>query len=197
MIFYGPEEALIAYNEGKVDIHAIISVVTNDLDENGNIIKKLIKETSIQRRIIVNELVPDECGYLNTISRSLRDIISDVIKTVGVARACEFLDGIKNLGYKKAFEGGLSFNLGDIILPKEKEELVKRGNEEVEQIMMNYNMGFITDNERYNQVIDTWTHVNSDLSDILYKTIKNDDQGFNSVFMMLDSGARGSKEQIN
>ena len=157
----------------------------------------MIKETSVGR-IIVNELVPDECGYLNTIisKKSLRDIISDVIKTVGVARACEFLDGIKNLGYKKAFEGGLSFNLGDIIIPKEKEELVKRGNEEVEQIMMNYNMGFITDNERYNQVIDTWTHVNSDLSDILYKTIKNDDQGFNSVFMMLDSGARGSKEQI-
>ena len=197
LIFYGPEEALIAYNEGKVDIHAIISVVTNDLDENGNIVKKMIKETSVGR-IIVNELVPDECGYLNTIisKKSLRDIISDVIKRVGVARACEFLDGIKNLGYKKAFEGGLSFNLGDIIIPKEKEELVKRGNEEVEQIMMNYNMGFITDNERYNQVIDTWTHVNSDLSDILYKTIKNDDQGFNSVFMMLDSGARGSKEQI-
>jgi DNA-directed RNA polymerase subunit beta' len=113
-----------------------------------------------------------------------------------VARACQFLDGIKNLGYYMAFKGGLSFNLGDIIIPKEKEELVRRGNEEVEQIMMNYNMGFITDNERYNQVIDTWTHVNSDLSDILYKTIKNDDQGFNSVFMMLDSGARGSKEQI-
>ena len=122
--------------------------------------------------------------------------IRDSIKAVGVARACEFLDGIKNLGYHMAFKGGLSFNLGDIIIPKEKEELVKRGNEEVEQIMMNYNMGFITDNERYNQVIDTWTHVNSDLSDILYKTIKNDDQGFNSVFMMLDSGARGSKEQI-
>ncbi len=193
----GPEEALVAYNEGKVDIHAIISVIAKDLDENGNIVDKMIKETSVGR-IIVNEIVPAECGYINTIisKKSLRDIISDVIKAVGVARACEFLDGIKNLGYKMAFEGGLSFNLGDIIIPKEKEELVKRGNEEIEQIMMNYNMGFITDNERYNQVIDTWTHVNSDLSDILYKTIKNDDQGFNSVFMMLDSGARGSKEQI-
>ena len=197
LIFYGPEEALIAYNEGKVDIHAIVSVVAKDLDENGNIVDKMIKETSVGR-VIVNEIVPAECGYINTIisKKSLRDIISDVIKTVGVARACEFLDGIKNLGYKMAFEGGLSFNLGDIIIPKEKEELVKRGNEEIEQIMMNYNMGFITDNERYNQVIDTWTHVNSDLSDILYKTIKNDDQGFNSVFMMLDSGARGSREQI-
>jgi DNA-directed RNA polymerase subunit beta' len=197
LTFYGPEEALIAYNEGKVDIHAIINVVVKDLDKDGNIVDVMMKETSVGR-VIVNEIVPAEVGYLNTIisKKSLRDIISDVIKAVGVARACEFLDGIKNLGYYMAFKGGLSFNLGDIIIPKEKEELVKRGNEEVEQIMMNYNMGFITDNERYNQVIDTWTHVNSDLSDILYKTIKNDDQGFNSVFMMLDSGARGSKEQI-
>ena len=197
LTFYGPEEALIAYNEGKVDIHAIINVVVKDLDKDGNIVDVMMKETSVGR-VIVNEIVPAEVGYLNTIisKKSLRDIISDVIKAVGVARACEFLDGIKNLGYHMAFKGGLSFNLGDIIIPKEKEELVKRGNEEVEQIMMKYNMGFITDNERYNQGIDTWTHVNSDLSDILYKTIKNDDQGFNSVFMMLDSGARGSKEQI-
>src|SRR5574344_975557 len=197
LIFYGAEEAMIAYNEGKVDIHAIISVIVKDLDSEGNIVDVMMKETSVGR-VIVNEIVPYEVGYLNTIisKKSLRDIISNVIKTVGVARACTFLDGIKNLGYYMAFKGGLSFNLGDIIIPKEKEELVKRGNEEVEQIMMNYNMGFITDNERYNQVIDTWTHVNSDLSDILYKTIKNDDQGFNSVFMMLDSGARGSKEQI-
>ena len=194
--FYGPEEAIIAYNEGKVDIHAPVQVLVNDLDENGNIVK-VMRETSVGR-VIVNELVPDEMGYLNTIisKKSLRDIISDVIKTVGVARACEFLDGIKNLGYKMAYQGGLSFNLGDIIIPKEKEELIKRGNEEIEQIMMNYNMGFITDNERYNQVIDTWTHVNNDLSNILMKTLSSDDQGFNSVFMMLDSGARGSKEQI-
>jgi len=194
--FYGPEEAIIAYNEGKVDIHAPVQVLVNDLDENGNIVK-MMRETSVGR-VIVNELVPDEVGYLNTIisKKSLRDIISDVIKTVGVDRACEFLDGIKNLGYKMAYQGGLSFNLGDIIIPKEKEELIKRGNEEIEQIMMNYNMGFITDNERYNQVIDTWTHVNNDLSNILMKTISSDDQGFNSVFMMLDSGARGSKEQI-
>ncbi|MGL4852469.1 MAG: DNA-directed RNA polymerase subunit beta' [Phocaeicola sp.] len=197
LTFYGPEEALIAYNEGKVAIHAIINVRVKDLDKDGNIVEVMMKETSVGR-VIVNEIVPDEVGYLNKIvsKKSLRDIIGDVIKAVGVARACEFLDGIKNLGYHMAFKGGLSFNLGDIIIPKEKEILVKRGNEEVEQIMMNYNMGFITDNERYNQVIDAWTHVNSELSDILYKTIKNDDQGFNSVFMMLDSGARGSKEQI-
>ena len=196
LIFYGPEEALIAYNEGKVDIHAPVKVIVNDLDDNGNIVK-MMRETSVGR-VIFNEIVPDEAGFINTIisKKSLRDIISEVIKKVGVARAADFLDGIKNLGYYMAFKGGLSFNLGDIIIPKEKEELVKRGNEEVEQIMMNYNMGFITDNERYNQVIDTWTHVNNDLSNILMKTISADDQGFNSVFMMLDSGARGSKEQI-
>ncbi len=196
LIFYGPEEALIAYNEGKVDIHAPVKVLVNDVDENGNIVK-VMRETSVGR-VIFNEMVPDEVGFINTIisKKSLRDIISDVIKRVGVARAADFLDGIKNLGYNMAFKGGLSFNLGDIIIPEEKEELVRRGNEEVDQITMNYNMGFITDNERYNQVIDTWTHVNNDLSNILMKTISEDDQGFNSVFMMLDSGARGSKEQI-
>ena len=196
LTFYGPEEALIAYNEGKVDIHAPVKVLVNDLDENGNIVK-MMRETSVGR-VIVNEIVPDECGYLNTIisKKSLRDIISDVIKRVGVARAADFLDGIKDLGYKMAFQGGLSFNLGDIIIPEEKEQLVAKGNEEVEEIMNEYNMGFITDNERYNKVIDVWTHVNDDLSRILMKTISTDDQGFNSVYMMLDSGARGSKEQI-
>ena len=176
LIFYGPEEALIAYNEGKVDIHAPVKVIVEDLDENGNIVK-VMRETSVGR-VIFNEIVPVEAGFINTIisKKSLRDIISDVIKRVGVARAADFLDGIKNLGYYMAFKGGLSFNLGDIIIPKEKEELVKRGNEEVEQIMMNYNMGFITDNERYNQVIDTWTHVNNDLSNILMKTISADDK---------------------
>ena len=196
LIFYGPEEALIAYNEGKVDIHAPVKVLVDDLDENGNIVK-MMRETSVGR-VIVNEVVPVECGFLNTIisKKSLRDIISDVIKKVGVARAAEFLDGIKDLGYKMAFQGGLSFNLGDIIIPEEKEQLVAKGNEEVEEIMNEYNMGFITDNERYNKVIDVWTHVNDDLSRILMKTISTDDQGFNSVYMMLDSGARGSKEQI-
>ncbi len=196
LTFYGPEEALIAYNEGKVDIHAPVKVLVNDLDENGNIVK-MMRETSVGR-VIVNEIVPDEVGYLNTIisKKSLRDIISDVIKKVGVARAAEFLDGIKDLGYKMAFQGGLSFNLGDIIIPEEKEQLVAKGNEEIEEIMNEYNMGFITDNERYNKVIDVWTHVNDDLSRILMKTISTDDQGFNSVYMMLDSGARGSKEQI-
>ena len=196
LIFYGPEEALIAYNEGKVDIHAPVKVVVKDVDENGEIID-VMRETSVGR-VIVNEIVPPEVGYINTIisKKSLRDIISDVIKVCGVAKAADFLDGIKNLGYKMAFQGGLSFNLNDIIIPKEKEELVQRGYDEVEQIMNNYNMGFITDNERYNQVIDTWTHVNADLSNILMKTISSDDQGFNAVYIMLASGARGSKEQI-
>ena len=197
LTFYGPEEAIIAYNEKRVDIHVPIKVLANDLDENGNIVKKMI-ETSVGR-VIVNEIVPEEVGFFNDIisKKTLRGIISDVIKAVGVARACEFLDGIKNLGYKMAYDGGLSFNLGDIIIPKEKEELVKRGNEEVERITNDYGMGFITDKERYNQVIDTWTHVNNDLSKILMKTMKEADQGFNAVYMMLDSGARGSAGQIS
>ena len=196
LTFYGPEEALIAYNEGKVDIHAPVKVIVKDVDENGNIID-VMRETSVGR-VIVNEIVPPEAGYINTIisKKSLRDIISDVIKVCGVAKAADFLDGIKNLGYQMAFKGGLSFNLGDIIIPKEKEVLVQKGYDEVEQVISNYNMGFITNNERYNQVIDIWTHVNSELSNILMKTISSDDQGFNSVYMMLDSGARGSKEQI-
>ena len=196
LTFYGPEEALIAYNEGKVDIHAPVKVIVKDVDENGNIVD-VMRETSVGR-VIVNEIVPPEAGYINTIisKKSLRDIISDVIKGCGVAKAADFLDGIKNLGYQMAFKGGLSFNLGDIIIPKEKETLVQKGYDEVEQVVNNYNMGFITNNERYNQVIDIWTHVNSELSNILMKTISSDDQGFNSVYMMLDSGARGSKEQI-
>ena len=196
LTFYGPEEALIAYKEGKVDIHAPVKVIVKDVDENGNIVD-VMRETSVGR-VIVNEIVPPEAGYINTIisKKSLRDIISDVIKVCGVAKAADFLDGIKNLGYQMAFKGGLSFNLGDIIIPKEKETLVQKGYDEVEQVVNNYNMGFITNNERYNQVIDIWTHVNSELSNILMKTISSDDQGFNSVYMMLDSGARGSKEQI-
>ena len=196
LTFYGPEEALIAYNEGKVDIHAPVKVIVKDVDENGNIVD-VMRETSVGR-VIVNEIVPPEAGYINTIisKKSLRDIISDVIKVCGVAKAADFLDGIKNLGYQMAFKGGLSFNLGDIIIPKEKETLVQKGYDEVEQVVNNYNMGFITNNERYNQIIDTWTHVNSKLSDTLMKQLTADNDGFNSIYMMMDSGARGSKEQI-
>ena len=196
LTFYGAEEAIIAFNERRVDVDAPVKVMVDDVDEEGNIYKHLV-ETSVGR-VIVNEIIPVEVGYVNTIisKKSLRDIISRVIKTVGMARACEFLDGIKNLGYRKAYEGGLSFNLDDIIIPAEKADIVKRGNEEIDQITMNYNMGFITDNERYNQVIDTWTHVNTDLKKTLMKQMTEADQGFNAVFMMLDSGARGSADQI-
>ena len=196
LTFYGPEEAIIAYNERRVEIHAPVKVIVDDLDENGALVKKMV-ETSVGR-VIVNEIVPKEIGFVNTVisKKSLRDIIARVIKGVGMARACDFLDGIKNLGYRMAYEGGLSFNLDDIIIPKEKAEIVQRGNDEIEQITMNYNMGFITDNERYNQVIDTWTHVNTDLKKTLMKQMTEADQGFNAVFMMLDSGARGSADQI-
>ena len=196
LTFYGAEEAIIAYNEKRVDVHAPVKVMVDDVDEMGNVVKRLV-ETSVGR-VIVNEIIPVEVGYVNTIisKKSLRDIITRVIKTVGMARACEFLDGIKNLGYRMAYEGGLSFNLDDIIIPAEKVDIVKRGNEEIDQITMNYNMGFITDNERYNQVIDTWTHVNTDLKKTLMKQMTEADQGFNAVFMMLDSGARGSADQI-
>ncbi|MDH6534255.1 DNA-directed RNA polymerase subunit beta' [Parabacteroides sp. 52] len=196
LTFYGPEEATIAYNEGKVSIHAPIKVYVNDVDKEGNTIKRMI-ETSVGR-LMVNEFVPKEVGYINEIlgKKSLRDIIGNVIKVCGVARTAQFLDDIKNLGYLMAFKGGLSFNLADVVIPAEKEILIKEGDAEVEQIMANYSMGFITFNERYNQIIDTWTHVNSKLSNILIKKLAEDNDGFNSVYMMMDSGARGSKEQI-
>ena len=193
--FYGPEEAIIAHNEGKCDLHALVKVMVDDVIDGKKIRHQV--ETSVGR-VIVNGIVPKEVGYVNKVisKKSLRDIIADVIKNVGFAEACEFLDGIKNLGYRMAYLAGLSFNLDDIIIPKEKADLIERGNQEVQQITDNYNMGFITDNERYNQVIDTWTHVNNDIGNILMKEMTEADQGFNAVFMMLDSGARGSKDQI-
>ncbi len=196
MHFYGEEEAIIAYNEGIVDIHALVKVVVDDIDEEGNPIRKM-HETTVGR-VITNEAIPKEVGYVNELlsKKSLRDIIGKVIKTCGVARTAQYLDDIKDLGFNMAFKGGLSFNLDDIIIPKEKEALIQEGYDEVEQIMDNYNMGFITYNERYNQIIDTWTHINSKLSNILLKQLSEDDQGFNPVYMMLDSGARGSREQI-
>ncbi len=197
LTFYGPEEAIIAFNERRLEVHAPIKVIVDDLLDDGTIGKRMV-ETSVGR-VIANEVIPTEVGYFNEVvsKKTLRDLITRVIKAVGVARACEFLDGIKNLGYRMAYEGGLSFNLGDIIIPEEKEELIRKGNEEVDRISMDYGMGFITDKERYNQVIDTWTHVNNDLSDVLMKTMREADQGFNAVYMMLDSGARGSAGQIS
>jgi DNA-directed RNA polymerase subunit beta' len=196
MIFYGVEEVEIALNEGRVALHAKIKVRHNDLNENGELEEMLI-ETTVGR-VIFNKCVPTQMGFINELlsKKSLRDIIGKIIKVCGVAVTAKFLDDIKDLGYKMAFKGGLSFNLGDVIIPAEKEALVQEGYDEVEEILNNYNMGFITYNERYNQIIDTWTHVNSKLSNILMKQLSSDNQGFNSVYMMLDSGARGSKEQI-
>ncbi len=196
LIFYSPEEAEIAYNERKVALHSWIKVKTQDLNAEGELVDMII-ETTVGR-ILFNKCVPKRVGYINELlsKKSLRDIIGKVIDVCGVARTAQFLDDIKDLGYFMAFKGGLSFNLNDVIIPAEKEALVKEGNAEVEEILNNYNMGFITFNERYNQIIDTWTHINSKLSNILMKQISTDNQGFNSVFMMLDSGARGSKEQI-
>ena len=195
LTFYGAEEAIIAHNEGMCDLHAPVKVIVTDLVD-GKLQPRMV-ETSVGR-VIVNQIIPDEVGFFNDIisKKTLRGIISSVIKAVGMARACEFLDGIKNLGYRMAYVAGLSFNLDDIIIPPEKKSIVDRGQDEVRAIQDNYNMGFITENERYNQVIDTWTHVNNDLASILMKEMTEADQGFNAVFMMLDSGARGSKDQI-
>jgi DNA-directed RNA polymerase subunit beta' len=195
--FYGPEEAQIAYNEGKCTLHAIVSVVVDDIDENGNPIKVLKDNTSVGR-VLFNQYVPKEIGYVNEIisKKSLRTIIGKVIKKCGIPRSAQFLDDIKNLGYYMAFKGGLSFNLAEVLIPPEKDALVQEGYDQVEEVMNNYSMGFITNNERYNQIIDIWTHVNSRLTDTLMKQIASDNQGFNSIYMMLDSGARGSKDQI-
>ena len=196
MTFYGEEEAIIAYNEGQVDAHALVKVVVDDIDENGDPIRKM-HETTVGR-VIANEYIPKEVGFVNELlsKKSLRDIIGKVTKICGISATAKYLDDIKALGYKMAFKGGLSFNLEDVIIPKEKDILIQEGYDEVEQIVENYNMGFITYNERYNQIIDTWTHINSKLSNILMKQLSEDDKGFNSVYMMLDSGARGSREQI-
>ena len=195
--FYGPEEAEIAYNEGRVTLHAPVSIVVDDIDEFGNPVKRLVENTSVGR-VLVNQYVPKEIGYVNEIlsKKSLRTIISRVIKYCGIPRSAQFLDDIKNLGYYMAFKGGLSFNLGDVLIPAEKEQYVQEGYEQVQDVLNNYSMGFITNNERYNQIIDIWTHVNSRLANTLMKQISEDKQGFNPVFMMLDSGARGSKDQI-
>jgi DNA-directed RNA polymerase subunit beta' len=196
MTFYSPEEVKIAYEEKAVELHSIIKVKVEDVDENGEYFKHII-ETTVGR-ILFNEFVPRKVGYINQLltKKSLRTIISDVFKRCGNAETVAFLDAIKDLGYHMAYRGGLSFNIDDVIIPEDKESIVGSGYEEVEEVIANYNMGFITNNERYNQVIDIWTHANSKLTHSVMKTISTDKQGFNSIYMMLDSGARGSKEQI-
>ncbi|MBR0340156.1 MAG: DNA-directed RNA polymerase subunit beta', partial [Alistipes sp.] len=196
LVFYGPEEAIIAYNEGRADIHATVKCRVRDLDEQGNPVT-VLKETTIGR-ILVNQVVPEEVGYVNTLltKKSLRDIISDVMKKAGADKVAKFLDDIKNMGYQMAFRGGLSFNLEAVIIPESKEKLVQEGYEKADAIIDDYNMGLITNNERYNQIIDVWTSVNNKLTKEVVETLTKNDDGFNPVYMMLDSGARGSREQI-
>ena len=196
MSFYGPEEVIIALNEKAIDIHASINVrlPKNKLNlEEGT---EMVKTTP--GRIIVNQLVPVEVPYINEVlgKKSLRKIISNVIKYTGVARTALFLDDIKDLGYTMAFKGGLSFNLGDVIIPEEKKSLIENGYNTVESIKANFSMGFITNNERYNKVIDLWSSIDNQITGIVEKQISSDQQGFNPVYMMLDSGARGSTAQI-
>ena len=194
--FYSPEEVIIAYNERQLDLHAHIKVKTYDLNEQGVPELRILETTC--GRVMFNDRVPREVGYINDVmtKKALRDIIGEVLKISGTSRTAQFLDDIKELGYDMAFKGGLSFNLDDIIIPKEKVELVAKAENDVKEVMMNYNMGLITNNERYNQIIDIWTHTNSRLTHTLMEQLKTDKQGFNSIYMMFDSGARGSKEQI-
>ena len=189
--FYSLEEVKIAYNEGKADLHAIVKVRVN------NNAKHQIIETTVGR-ILFNEYVPEGINFIDQLltKKALRNVIGDVLNKCGVAKTVHFLDAIKNIGFEMAFKGGLSFNLGDVIVPEEKQPLIESANKKVDEIKSNYQMGFITNNERYNQVIDVWTTTNARLTDIVMKNISTDKQGFNSVYMMLDSGARGSKEQI-
>ncbi|MCF8225177.1 MAG: DNA-directed RNA polymerase subunit beta' [Bacteroidales bacterium] len=195
LTFYSPEEVTIAYNEKKVDLHAIVNVkIPKAGSEKG---EEDMIETTVGR-VIFNEFVPKEIGFINDLltKKSLRDIIGRVLKASGTAATAQFLDDIKNLGFGMAFRGGLSFNLDDVIVPDQKEEFVNEGYSQVDEVLDSYNMGVITNNERYNQIIDVWTHTNAKLTQTLMKQLSNDNQGFNPVYMMLDSGARGSKEQI-
>ena len=197
MKFYGPEEVIIAYNERRVDLHAKISIrLPKDMTDLSKGYR--IFDNTTVGRVIFNQVVPPEVGYINELltKKSLRDIIGKVVKVCGVARTAQFLDDIKSIGYTMAYRGGLSFNLADVIIPNEKAELVEEGYNQVEEIQQSFNMGLITNNERYNQIIDIWTTTNSRLTNMVTKNIEADQQGFNPIFMMLDSGARGSKEQI-
>jgi DNA-directed RNA polymerase subunit beta' len=196
LTFYSPEEVTIAFNEEKVELNAGIKVRTKDIDEAGNSVIKII-ETTVGR-VLFNEVVPEEAGYINEVltKKSLRGIIGGILKVTDIPTTGNFLDEIKNMGYKFAFQGGLSFSLGDIIIPEEKSSMIAEANSEVDGIVMNYNMGMLTQKERYNQVIDIWGRTNNQLTELSMKRLREDQQGFNSVYMMLDSGARGSKEQI-
>ncbi len=196
LTFYSPEEVTIAYNEKAVDLNAVIKVRTKDFNEKRELVNQII-ETTVGR-VLFNEVVPEAAGYVNEVlnKKSLRDIIGEILKVTDVPTTGKFLDDMKDMGYMFAFRGGLSFSLGDIIIPPEKHTMIAEANALVDNIMANYNMGMLTNKERYNQVIDIWGSTNNRLTELSMKRLREDQQGFNSVFMMLDSGARGSKEQI-
>ena len=196
LAFYSDEEVKIAFNEGRVDLHAYIKVRAQIKNDKGELETKLI-ETSVGR-VLFNEFVPEEVGFIDKLltKKALRDIIGEVLNVSGIAKTAEFLDNIKGIGYNFAFKGGLSFNLGDVIIPEEKDTMVSDAYNQVDEVTANYNMGFITNNERYNQVIDIWSNTNAHLTEKVMNQLSSDKEGFNSVYMMLDSGARGSKEQI-
>jgi DNA-directed RNA polymerase subunit beta' len=196
LTFYSSDEVNIAYNENKVDLNASIKVRVNDLNDSNQIQTKII-ETTVGR-VLFNEVVPEKVGFINQVlnKKSLRGIIGNILKLTSIPETADFLDKIKDMGFTFAFKGGLSFSLGDIIIPSEKIDMIDAANNDVDSIISNYNMGLITNNERYNQVIDVWTSSNAALTELAMKRIREDQQGFNSVYMMLDSGARGSKEQI-
>ena len=196
LTFYSTEEVHIAYNENKVELNASIKIRIKVYDAAGKFEYKIIDTTV--GRVLFNEVVPEKAGFFNEVltKKTLREIIGKILKFTSVPETADFLDKIKDMGYGFAFKGGLSFSLGDIIIPPEKKSLIDDANSKVDGILGNYNMGLITNNERYNQIIDVWTSTNSHLTSLSMKRISEDEQGFNSVFMMLDSGARGSKEQI-
>ena len=196
MMFYSEEEVIIALNEKSVSKQAYIKLRTKERNENGELEQKIIE--TVAGRVLFNQYVPEEVGYINELltKKKLQQIISRVFKIVGMARTALFLDDIKQLGFQMAYKGGLSMGLGDIKIPEEKEKLVAQAKEEVDAVRQNYLMGLITDNERYNQVIDIWTRTNTQLTSTLMKQLEEDDQGFNSIYMMMHSGARGSREQI-
>jgi DNA-directed RNA polymerase subunit beta' len=194
--FYSNEEVIIAYNEGVIDMHAWIKVKANIRNQDGLLEHKLI-ETTVGR-VIFNQHVPAEVGFVNTLltKKNLREIIGDIIKITNVPKTAKFLDEIKTLGFRTAFQGGLSFSINDLIIPDIKEELLDNAKGEVDEVWDSYNMGLITNNERYNQIVDIWSRVDTRITETLIRELAADKQGFNSVYMMLDSGARGSKQQI-
>jgi DNA-directed RNA polymerase subunit beta' len=193
---YGTEEALIAYNEGKIDLHAIVKCKLRVRESKGKFAMKLVETTL--GRIIFNQVVPEEVGYVNKLlgKKQLKDVIGNILAETSIPTTAKFLDEIKKLGFFYSFKGGLSFNLRDVVVPSGKDKLVADATKKVDEIHESYQMGFITDKERFNQVVDIWTATDSQLTIQLMKQIAEDKQGFNSIFMMLDSGARGSKQQI-